>query len=102
MKNHYLIFQRMLSLFAVAFILLFLVHSQVVAQQRSEMYDGVLRIKVSEEMAVQLENARVSRSANNILVTGIQSIDNVNQQYGVRDMKRVFRPAGKFEEKHKK
>ncbi len=103
MRNLYQIFQRIIPLFAVAFILLFLVHAQVVAQQRIEMYEvGILRIKVSEEMAVQLENARVSRSANNILVTGIQSIDNVNQQYGVRDMKRVFRPAGKFEEKHKK
>ncbi len=82
--------------------LLFLVANLSQAQTLSSINEGTLRIKVSEQLATQLEKSKLSRDANNVLLTGIKSFDNVNRQFSVRELKRVFRPAGKFEQKHRK
>ncbi|HHP7238854.1 S8 family serine peptidase [Longibacter sp.] len=36
-----------------------------------------------------------------VVQTGITSMDQLHQQYGVVEMRRIFRPAGKFEERHR-
>jgi hypothetical protein len=73
-----------------------------IAQQRAEIDPGLLRIKVTEDLAQRLETSPMSRNASNVLLTGVQSIDLANIRYKVSEMKRVYRPAGKFEAKHRK
>lgn len=69
------------------------------AQQ--EILDGVLRIKVTESLSAQLETAALDASEGAVLLTGIASIDRVNEAYQVRGLRRVFRHGGKFENKHR-
>lgn len=84
-------------------MLLFFLFSHTTFSQSSEsIIPGVFRIKVSEELASQLEQLRDTRDINNVILTGIASIDAINRQYKVSGIKRVFRPAGKFEAKHRK
>ncbi|MFZ6010585.1 MAG: S8 family serine peptidase [Bacteroidota bacterium] len=87
--------------FLILFLVLFVTQLSW-AQSSGSMEQGVVRIKVSESLAAQLESARMTRSANNVLLTGISSLDNVGQQFKVSGIKRVFRPAGKYEEKHRR
>src|SRR5687768_2557718 len=65
------------------------------AQQKGPVEQGVVRIKVREDFAAQLEQVRLSKTADDVVVTGIASFDAFNRQYQVKDLKRVFRPAGR-------
>lgn len=98
MKHNYLALQRYSLLFAILLISL----SHAFAQNNAKFEEGRFRIKVSDELATQLENLQPRRDANNVLLTGIASIDNIGRQYKVSGIKRVFRPAGKFEARHRK
>lgn len=60
----------------------------------------VLRIKVTEDMAARLTKAQMSRTSGNALRTGIGTIDALTARFDVQTMKRVYRPAGKFEARH--
>ncbi len=102
MKYIYVSLQRSAILCIVVLWLVALASNSVSAQQKTGYENGVVRIKVNESLALQLENARITKSSNNILVTGIQSIDRLSLQYKATGIKRVFRPAGKFEAKHRK
>lgn len=53
-------------------------------------------------MASKLEQASPRRTADDVLLTGIQSMDAIHLRYQVRGMKRVFRPGGSFEAKHRR
>jgi subtilisin family serine protease len=72
------------------------------AQQKGPVEQGVVRIKVREDFAAQLEQVRLSKTADDVVVTGIASFDAFNRQYQVKDLKRVFRPAGRFEARHRR
>jgi subtilisin family serine protease len=64
----------------------------------------IIRIKFSPTTANTLrayDNKSVKVSANGTVITGISSVDNVIAKYRGTEMKRVFRPAGKFEARHK-
>jgi hypothetical protein len=100
MKQSYFAFRRCIFHCAVAILLTTLSFTLSVAQQAGSYEEGVFRIKVSEELAVQFENMRAARSTSDALLTGITSIDNASEQLSIKGIKRVFRPAGKFEEKH--
>ncbi|MEO7990302.1 MAG: S8 family serine peptidase [Chryseolinea sp.] len=102
MKYIYVSLQRSALLCLIVLWLVALASNPVFAQQKTGYESGVVRIKVKESLALQLENARITKSPNNILVTGIQSIDRLSLQYKATGIKRVFRPAGKFEAKHRK
>lgn len=84
----------------VIFQLLFLYSAQ--AQKPEHVHSGLLRIKVSEGMARQLEKSSLKKNANNVVATGIETFDRVNRKFKVSSMKRVFPHAGKFEAKHRK
>ncbi|RAW00315.1 S8 family serine peptidase [Pseudochryseolinea flava] len=102
MENHYLFRQRIRSAMVCLLLFsIFLVHTSF-AQSQSGFDKGVVRIKVSEAFAQQIESAKISRDANNNLITGIQSLDQVNTQFKAKAIRRVFRPAGKFEAKHRR
>lgn len=85
------------------FVLLssFLIASQL-AYGQSTFDPGIVRIKVSEQMAQYLESVQMTRDADDVIHTGIQSIDANNVKYKVRSLTRVFRPAGKFEARHRR
>ena len=99
MKKQYMEWARV-PIIPLFVIFLMIGQSTTYAQQR-DVLNGVLRIKVSESLAAELEAASLKKSANDVLLTGISSIDRVNETYSVRGLKRVFRDAGKFEAKHK-
>lgn len=86
-----------------AFALLSLVVAATGFAQAQEQVDaGILRIKVTEDLAQYLESTLMTTDANNIVHTGIQAIDANNLTYRVRSLKRVFRPAGEFEARHRR
>src|SRR5690606_23307564 len=100
MKHYYTHDQRHGILFTM--LLLFLFSHASFSQNSEAITPGVFRIKVSEELASQLEQLQLTRDNNNVVLTGISSIDAINRQYTVSGIKRVFRHAGKFEAKHRK
>lgn len=89
-------------LFLTFLVVLFLTHVTTFAQHPASIEKGILRIKVSENLAAQLEAATTARTADNLILTGVQAIDNVSQRYRAHTLKRVFREAGKFEAKHRR
>jgi subtilisin family serine protease len=101
MKYPFLTLRCKLAFYFFALLFVFVV-TWGQAQMQNNVEAGVIRIKVSPTLATQLEHARFSRNANNELVTGITSLDNISQLFRSRSLTRVFRPAGKFEAKHKK
>lgn len=68
--------------------------------QTPESFQDRIRVKLSETSGINIQS--LSKDANGIAKTGIQSIDQLNESYGVERMSRVFPYAGKFEEKHQK
>ncbi|WP_224996332.1 S8 family serine peptidase [Cesiribacter sp. SM1] len=68
----------------------------------SKVQEGIVRIKVTEAYARQLESSNMRMSPSNVVLTGVQPLDKVHQQYNARTMKRVFPHAGKYEAKHRK
>src|SRR5690606_12780658 len=102
MKKYYTFFQHPFVFFFLVFLSLNLLSAVTFAQQPAGVEEGMLRIKVSEELAAQIEAARMTRTSDNILMTGITSLDNVSVQFKVSALKRVFRHGGKFENKHRR
>lgn len=58
--------------------------------------DGVINVKLNESAA---QGLAMSKSGG-ITYTGIATVDQLNAQFQVAQMERVFRPAGKFESRH--
>lgn len=102
MKQIYVNLQRMAWVYAMTVMLAALSPSLALAQSQADFEPGIVRIKVTEELAQRLETSPQSRNANDVLLTGIQSIDVANIRYNATEVKRVFRPAGKFEAKHRR
>ncbi|HAP61694.1 MAG TPA: hypothetical protein DCR93_20065, partial [Cytophagales bacterium] len=67
--------------------------------------EGVIRIKFQEHQAAALDalmkGQRTVQSRAGVLETGFAAVDAVNATIGATEMKRVFRPAGKFEARHR-
>lgn len=74
-------------------------HTSVLSQTPESFQDRI-RVKLSQSSGGNIQS--LSKDANGIAKTGIQSIDQLNESYGVKKMTRVFPYAGKFEEKHQK
>ena len=73
-------------------------------------YENLIRIKLSEQLSKEMSNAhqkssntinRIKANADGTVQTNIQSLDVKNSEYSAVEYKRVFRYAGKFEQKHK-
>ena len=65
-------------------------------------YTNIVRIKLTPEDEASVRAGKMSRSADGVVAVGIKRLDNLNRKYGMVEMKRVFRPAGKYEGKHRK
>jgi subtilisin family serine protease len=101
MKHNYL-FSRRLMPMVLAVLWLAAFSNLASAQQPGRMQPGILRIKVTEQLAQQLETANLTQTPTHVLMTGIRSLDLVHEQYKVTSLKRVFRNGGKFEARHRR
>ncbi len=102
MEIHYLMKPRYLRMLSLVLLLALVVAYPGYSQSRNGVEEGFVRIKVTNELANQIEAAKLSQNSNQVLVTGIQSLDKVNLKVKVKAIRRVFRDAGKFEAKHRR
>jgi len=93
MKNYYNPWKR----YALSLVLTLL--STIVLAQ---VHQGVVRIKLTETKAAYVQNSKMARTAQGYVRTGDVKLDGALAQCKATNMKRVFRPAGKFEAKHRK
>lgn len=96
MQDFYRQFPRVIT---AALFILFVSNTPLPAQH---MRNGVVRMKVSEALAAQLESRVFTQNAAGETVTGVQSLDQRNRQFKVRRFTRVFPYAGKYEAKHRR
>jgi len=68
----------------------------------AQMREGVVRIKLTEEKASILQNAKLAKSDLGYVKTGDKVLDAALAECKADNMQRLFRPAGKFEAKHRK
>lgn len=101
-KFYYPPLRQLSFLLVLAFVLTAFSTTFVFAQRTPQFHEGILRIKVSESLARELERASQSKTTDNIVLTGVSSIDNVNRRYKASVFRRVFRSAGRFEAKHRR
>lgn len=80
-------------------LLLLLIYPSLNAQQA---LPGVIRIKVTHDLAGQLEERSISRNASGDITTGVGVLDQINRKFMVRSFTRVFPPAGKNEARHRR
>lgn len=92
--------RSLLSVSSATVILLFLLHQPAFGQPA--VREGVIRIKVTEALATQLESRKFSKTLSGEVLTGVESLDKKNRQFKVKQFSRVFRPAGKNEARHRK
>ncbi|MBT1708525.1 S8 family serine peptidase [Fulvivirgaceae bacterium PWU5] len=102
MKHMYAFHYRSVWLYMIVLGLVFFSNLSALAQQGAAVETGVLRIKVTEDLAQALERAQIRKSSANVVITGIQSLDRAALQFRATGIKRVFRAAGKFEAKHRR
>src|SRR5687768_6527955 len=99
MKNNYSLWVRyslIVSLFVIS-------NLRTEAQSKNEVEASVLRIKVTEEFARELESGRKNlRTADGQVRVGRPSFDGVSKKFRTNNLRRVFRDGGKFEVKHRK
>ena len=96
-------------LLALAVLMALGSNAQSLKSSKDGVYSGVIRVKfmpsqtqMTQQIAMKLKQAQVQQSTDAVIVqTGIQQFDMLNTEVKAVNMKRVFRPAGKFEEKHK-
>src|SRR5689334_6427602 len=101
MKNHYCTMQRWNRMLWMTILLALILAQAGYAQSKKSFRQGVVRIKVTEELAAQIESARLTRDVNNVVLTGITSLDNVNRQFKANGIQRVFRDGRKNEARHR-
>jgi subtilisin family serine protease len=73
-----------------------------VAQSRRTIKEGVIHVRLSDGTATRIEKSVRPRTTSRHVQTGIQGLDQANRKFQVRKMTRLFKPAGRFEAKHRK
>ena len=96
--------------FFTLLISLILIGNISFAQSKAEVVYGVIKVKFKEENTKQFNKLLGKAGTNREIVldqkagyvkTGIESVDKLNQKYGVTKYTRIFRDAGKNEAKHR-
>lgn len=88
-------------------VLLFCTLPTAQAQPDDGIVEGVLLVKLDEAAVATVEAATSPRgvvtqtNAQDVPLTGVASLDQLNQAYNAARVERVFRPAGQFEERHR-
>ncbi|MTI22476.1 choice-of-anchor D domain-containing protein [Fulvivirga sp. RKSG066] len=68
----------------------------------AQTQQGIVRIKLTEEKAAFMEQSKMTRSDLGYVRTGDAGLDMALSTCKANNMTRVFRPAGRFEAKHRK
>lgn len=68
-------------------------------EYKNGVLQGAIRVKLKPTIGSAI---KLSKSAQGVVKTGIQTLDNLNSTYAITEMKRVFPYSPKFEDKHKK
>ncbi len=89
---------KVILIFALSGI--FTINSLLAQLPTSSVIEGKIRIKVKPAVASSL-NLKKS-FVTNAVSTGVKSLDQLNRNYAVTEMKRVFPYSPKFEDRHKK
>lgn len=66
------------------------------AQNSNLVTESVIRIKVKESFIDKLENTQLRKTDNNVVLTGIESINQLNVKNSAVSFKRLFSDGGKF------
>jgi len=100
----------MKRIFTLIFAFLFIGIISFAQNDTDSFNPGVLKVKFKEETARKFDNLLnqagskreiTADSKAGYVKTGISEIDQLNQKYSVVKYTRVFRDAGKFEQKHR-
>lgn len=67
-------------------------------EARAQSKRAMISVKFDRSAAPSMALA----SKQGVVVTGVQPVDRLNQQFAVRRIERIFRPAGKFEARHQR
>ncbi len=95
--------KHLLQIKTILFLFIILAISFELNAQNAQIYHpGTLRIKFEANSDAILSTMEIQKSADGIVRTGIQSIDNLSEKFGASKMRRVFPYAGKYEAKHQK
>jgi subtilisin family serine protease len=73
--------------------------------QKTPIKSNIIRVKFTKEMTSTLQSfqsKKIQTSKAGYVVTGISSFDKLATKYKAVTMERIFRPAGKFEARHRK
>lgn len=84
-----------ISCFLPLTLFLFVWSNTLLAQQKKTLLNKI-HVKVNDSLALSL-----NRAGHQTLQTGFTTFDHLNQQWGVKNIKRVFPDAGKFEAAHR-
>ncbi len=76
---------------------LFLFSFCLKAQNSNLVTENVIRIKVKESFVSKLENTQLKRTDNGVVLTGIESINQLNTKNSAISFRRLFSDGGKFE-----
>lgn len=76
--------------------------TNVFSQQTQAVEQGLIRIKVTEQLAGMLEKSTLKRTSDGVVRTGVDKLDEFNRLYNVTAFQRIFKEGGKFEAKHRK
>ncbi|WP_224999374.1 choice-of-anchor D domain-containing protein [Cesiribacter sp. SM1] len=96
------IYYEAFASWAIILCLIFFHTLQVHAQNVNGVQQQVLRVKFKKNFADKIEKSKKQKTAEGFVQTGLSPVDKLNKQHKVTSLKRVFRPAGKFEAKHRK
>ncbi|MFN8255957.1 MAG: S8 family serine peptidase [Bacteroidales bacterium] len=91
-----------LSVFVLFNLIIICIWPEIATSQvyKSGVMQGTIRIKMKPEL---MSAMKITKSTGTgIISTGISTLDRLNDEYKVTEMKRVFRYSPAFEEKHKK
>lgn len=88
--------------FSIFFFFFFAFSAMATAQLKHVLNNNIIQIKIEPELLQYLQVRSLEAEAGQPLSLGIRSLDALNQQYGVRSMRRIFPYARKYENKHQK
>lgn len=98
------LFQKITRIVLLSYVFCAL-SSSLFAQEESAIIPLKFKVKFNSEESKSLslfETSAIEYSKSGTVVTGLESLDALNETYQITNMKRVFPYAGKFEERHRK
>lgn len=74
------------------------------AQLQHQPVPGRLNIKLSKELSNELGRASITKrrvGGKQVIRCGIDALDNIHARFGIKNLRRIFRDGGIYEERHR-